>query len=57
LFYVWTNRNGYKLRVAGASVLSEAMRYAFMYQEEGEVTVKQGNKILVRLPDLSQDGS
>jgi hypothetical protein len=57
LFYVWTNKNGTKLQVAGASVLSEAMRYAFMYQDEGEVTVKQGNKILARLPDLSQDAS
>ena len=56
MFYVWTNKNGTKLQVAGASVLSEAMRYAFMYQEEGEVTVKQGNKILVRLPDLSLEG-
>tara|TARA_R110000772_G_scaffold20345_2_gene56430 strand:- start:160 stop:324 length:165 start_codon:yes stop_codon:yes gene_type:complete len=54
---VWANKNGTKLKVAGASVLSEALRYAFMYQDEGEVTVKQGNKILVRLPDLSQDAS
>ena len=57
MYYVWTDKNGTKLKVAGLSALSEAIRYAFMYQEEGKVLIKQGNKILVRFPDLSQDAS
>ena len=51
MYYVWTNwkDKNRRLRVAGSDSFREAMYYAGQYTEEGDVTVKLGNKILSTL--------
>ena len=42
MFNVYVN----KMKVAGSDKLETALHYAYGYREEGEVTVKEGRKII-----------
>jgi len=50
MYYVWTINGKNKLRVAGSENFKDAMHYALQYTDEGEVHIKKGNAILVRIP-------
>ena len=51
MYCVWTNWQDKekRLRVAGSDCIHGAMHYARQYREEGEVTVKKGNRIVAIL--------
>ena len=55
MYYVWTELNGKKLRVAGCNDLKTALYYAKQYTDEGRVTVKKVNKIVAIFSSTAGD--
>lgn len=49
MHHVWLTTLTGRYKVASADMLETAMYYAHKYRDEGQMTVKRGNKILAIL--------